>query len=519
MWRLSIVVVGAVPVLLPLPAARAAAAAAAGLVEENTALLLAVAAPPPPCPVAPPSGFVPAPQQGWWVDSSCQNMSCAKPDISHRHGISIECCAEYCAADPDCQGFEIFQPCGISDCYAYHHIDNSTFTPHTGAHSFSWSGTRRPAVRNVSARCVPTAKLCGHPVVLDEQQKILPWSAGNVSAGGAAGAYEHSARLAWSWFDHMPTQDGYPLFFFYGSFTPSSGQGRTWPSTPASMAQYTASAATRWFAFTGDSDPVWKLAVPLSKYILANGTTPADFLWGSMPYASAKGGAETFGGVNHGKCIEMPDGTWRGCSGDGVGHIEPDKAADAAFGFNILANVTGDASLRHAAVAVADTLAVLVRPAPLSNGTNAPWPFRVDAKSGVVVEQYTSNVYSHLRLLDQLIGCSLVDMKHALKLANGSTLPREAAYRRAHAIALEWMIKWPQQTGAWTACCEDVGVDVSLTNFNSIQPMWALFYYVEHRIDGWQEMAEELLQFVVSSSIYFCPQLEPPQPQPRDVSR
>jgi hypothetical protein len=49
---------------------------------------------------------------------------------------------------------------------------------------------------------------------------------------------------------------------------------------------------------------------------------------------------------------------------------------------------------------------------------------------------------------------------------------------------------------------EPYRVDVSLTNFNSIQPMWALFYYVEHRIDGWQEMAEELPQFVVSSSIY-----------------
>jgi hypothetical protein len=143
-----------------------------------------------------PAGFAAAPQQGWWVDSSCANMSCAKPDIAHRHGISVKCCAEYCAADPDCKGFEVYEPCtkGVSDCYAYHHIDNSTFTPHAGAHSFAWAGGRPPGVHNVSASCIPSPVLCGHPVVLDDEQKILPWSTTNTSAGGGAGAYEHSAR-------------------------------------------------------------------------------------------------------------------------------------------------------------------------------------------------------------------------------------------------------------------------------------------------------------------------------------
>lgn len=427
---------------------------------------------PPSCLTAAPAGFTAAAQQGWWVDPTCANMSCAKPDIEHRHGISVECCAEYCAADPECKGFEVYEPCinGYSDCYVYHHIDNSTFTPHPGAHSFSWSGAR-PPVRNISTTCVPTPKICDHPVIVDDEEKILPWSTNNASAGGGAGAYEYSARLAWSWFTDMPKQDGYPLFFFYGSYTPSTGKGSTWPSTPASMAQYTASATAQWFAFTGDNRPVHELAVPLSKYILANGTTPSDFVWGSMPFASARGGAETFGGVDNGNCVAQPDGTYRGCSGDGVGHIEPDKSADAAFGFNILANITGDASLRHAAVAVADTLAKLVRPAPLSNGTRSPWPFRVDAKSGVVIEQYTSNVYSHLRLFDQLIGCSLIGLSDSIELADGTTMSRDAAYRRAHAIALQWMIEWPQTTGAWTACCEDVQVDTSLTNYNSVEPM------------------------------------------------
>jgi hypothetical protein len=119
-----------------------------------------------------------------------------------------------------------------------------------------------------------------------------------------------------------------------------------------------------------------------------------------------------------------------------------------------------------------------------------------------VIEQYTSNVYAQLRLFDQLIGCSLIDQTAPLQLANGSTLLREAAYRRAHAIALSWMVAWPQQTGAWTACCEDVPVDTSLTNVNSIEPMYALFYYIEHRVQGWEDMAEDLLAFVATNLIF-----------------
>lgn len=119
------------------------------------------AAPPPqspPCLVATPSGFKPAPQQGSWADPSCPvdpktgTNPCAKPNIEHRHGVSVECCAEYCAADPECQGFQVFEPCGISDCYAYHKIEKSAFTPHNGSYSFSWGGAR-PPVHPISAGC------------------------------------------------------------------------------------------------------------------------------------------------------------------------------------------------------------------------------------------------------------------------------------------------------------------------------------------------------------------------------
>ena len=61
-----------------------------------------------------------------------------------------------------------------------------------------------------------------------------------------------------------------------------------------------------------------------------------------------------------------------GCRGDGIGNIEPDKAADAGRGYAILANATGDAAFKTAAFAVADTLARLVRSPPESSASRSP---------------------------------------------------------------------------------------------------------------------------------------------------
>lgn len=78
--------------------------------------------------------------------------------------------------------------------------------------------------------------------------------------------------------------------------------------------------------------------------------------------------------------------------GDGIYVIEPDKAADAGHGFVLLANATAgtaaSATFRHAAVAVADTMSKMVRAPPMCNDTHSPWPFRVNAKTGEVIEQY-----------------------------------------------------------------------------------------------------------------------------------
>lgn len=86
------------------------------------------------------------------------------PSVARRHGVSVECCAELCAADPKCQGFHVFEPCGTSDCYAYHHIDKkSTFIPLPSSYGFTWKGAHPPARHNISASCASPSWNAGFP--------------------------------------------------------------------------------------------------------------------------------------------------------------------------------------------------------------------------------------------------------------------------------------------------------------------------------------------------------------------
>ena len=198
-------------------------------------------------------------------------------------------------------------------------------------------------------------------------------------------------------------------------------------TTPASMVASMAEAATAWLALTGNKSAIENFAVPLARYLMANGTTPTDWLWASMPFASSDPGSLTYGGANSsqfGSSCKPPFTS--GCVGDGTGNIEPDKAANAAWGYSILANVTGDAAFRTAAIAVADTLAKLVRS---GDDRRSPWPFRVRAKDGLAVENYTSNVFNALILFDELLGSAPDSTPVAL--LDGRVLPRHAVPRLA----------------------------------------------------------------------------------------
>ena len=239
--------------------------------------------------------------------------------------------------------------------------------------------------------------------------------------------------------------------------------------------------------------------MPLALYAIANGTTPLDagWVWGGMPYASSDPGAPYFRGANSsrfgGKGI-----------GDGIGVIEPDKAAQAAFGFLLLANATSEVQggpLRRAAIAIGDTLASNVRAPPLRRLALAV-ALRCGPRIGHVEEEYTSNVQLALLVLDTLLAqCASLDCTAPSGCATRGSRCRARAYA-CRRLALEWQQTYPEANGRWTACCEDVTIDNSRTNDNSVQPLQAAQYLIARRVSGWETRARRILATVEKELIF-----------------
>lgn len=93
-------------------------------------------------------------------------------------------------------------------------------------------------------------------------------------------------------------------------------------------------------------------------------------------------------------------------------------------------------------------------------------------------------------------------MPYGKTMPDGKTMPRRHAYERAAKIALDWQQEFPEANGRWTACCEDVAIDNTLTNDNSVQPLQAAQYLIAKRVPGWEERARRILATVERQLVF-----------------
>jgi len=296
---------------------------------------------------------------------------------------------------------------------------------------------RRPIVAVVAlGACValdPTAgrattyALFGHAVRLDPGGALAAWSPGDAP-------YARVAGLAWRALEtKFPDEDnGLPTWLGYSRFDPEKLDGIAWPHNPAGFYAMLTDSAVLWYAFSGDAAAVDVVHRALVHQI-GHGSTPADWDWARVPYASAAAGAADYEGA---------DDTW--CDlcgrGDGIGVIEPDKVGELGYAYVQGYELTGDAALRDAAVACADALVAHVR---AGDRTRSPWPFRVAAKTNVAREEYSAHVVGALMLFDELARTNIGDV---------------ASYRRSRATALDWLLRVPIADDAWSGYFEDVDI-------------------------------------------------------------
>jgi len=294
------------------------------------------------------------------------------------------------------------------------------------------------------------AQVSFHRPVLDAQGKLLAWYEPAKNLG-----YDHVLKLGWDFIEHkVPgdtvTKTGLKTYLINSVMDSDTLQGVYWQHNPAMVYAAFVDGLVAWYAYSGDREAIETVRGMLD-YQLAHGTTPADWDWPAVPFATACGQQ-----TEYGHCIEnMPK--------EFYGGIETDKVGQLGEGYALFYEMTGEKKYLEAAIHCADALAKHVR---AGDADHTPWPFRLDARTGVTLalEEYGGDVASSMRLFDELI-----------RLQAGNT----AAYQTARKTAWDWVLQNPLNTQSkawdkWSAFFEDV--PYRPTNVNQFLPDMTAYY-------------------------------------------
>ena len=323
--------------------------------------------------------------------------------------------------------------------------------------------------------------LGGHRAQKDRSGNLLAW----YQPGTPGAAYAHVSRLAAEFIksgtpvDHHTGLKMYLVTCCFDGPHKRSPQdfaagktGENWMHNPACVyAGMVQSLVLDYMPYSGDTAYVGVVREMLD-YQLANGTTPAEWPWGGVPYASADPFEKTYQGATK----------WEneGMRGDGLHGVEPDKIGEMGYAYLKFYQVTGGDKYLKAALACADALAKHVRPVTGGleyfsevNIRKSPWPFRLNARTGQVHDEYTANVVEPVRLFDELLRTG-----NRLKLDTART----NAYGKARELAWKWLFSksGPMKTYIWNGYFEDIGNDPDHSNRVNNIPLETARYLLKH---------------------------------------
>ncbi len=266
------------------------------------------------------------------------------------------------------------------------------------------------------------AQVTMHKPVLDQQDRLLAWYQPDKNLG-----YDHVLHLGWDFIEHkVPvdtrTHTGLKIYLINSVMDGETLQGTYWQHNPAMVYAAFVDGLVAWYPYSADEEAIGTVRGMLD-YQLAHGTTPSDWEWPNVPFATACDDQPEYG-----RCIQnMPK--------EFYGGIESDKVGQLGASYTLFYELTGDRKYLEAAIHCADALARHVRP---GDDEHTPWPFRLDAHTGVTLslEEYGGDVASSVRMFDELI-----------RLKAGDT----AAYQRARDMAWNWVLQFPlnRRTKAW----------------------------------------------------------------------
>lgn len=241
--------------------------------------------------------------------------------------------------------------------------------------------------------------------------------------------------------------------------------------TPAcTFENFVQSFVLGYFPYSGDSTYIGIVRKCLDR-LIEHGTTPSGWDWPFCPYACANPRSPEYFGATH----------WGvGGRNDGPYVIEPDKVGDIGIQYLNFFKVTGEKRFLDAAIKCADALAKNARTTSKKQGNNffssilqSPWPFRVSAENGQVLEEFTSNVVGALKLFDELIR-----LKTTLQINE----KKVSEYQKSRDIVWAWLYstEGPMKTFAWKGYFEDMPNDPNNKNLNQLTPLEFARYLIKN---------------------------------------
>ena len=309
-------------------------------------------------------------------------------------------------------------------------------------------GNRVLAILILAAGCLQAAdyvnsELPWHDAARDSQGKLLAWFHPERSQG-----YDKVLRLAWDYMEHKVATDpasGQKVYLINAVYDAKTGLGTNWQGNPASTFGQFVDSVVAWYPYSGDKESI-AVVKSMLDYQLAHGTTPADWDWARVPFATNCKNDPEYGGCLRSAPLRFSGG------------IETDKLGELGIGYVLFYELTGDSKYLNAGIWCADALAKHVQ---AGDAERTPWPFRVDAKTGEVLndENYGGMIVAPVRLFAELIRLKQGDVER---------------YEKTRQIAWDWILKYPMRNNRWSGYFEDVFKNQQ--NVNQALPTMTAYY-------------------------------------------
>jgi hypothetical protein len=220
--------------------------------------------------------------------------------------------------------------------------------------------------------------IAGHVVRRDASGQLLPWTSWSAALDREMNFYQQ-----------CPLTHGYPRFacetFLDASWTPSTERTDIIPATQNGMGII---SYLKFYGMRGEQQPALLATARLmGDYLLKEVLTPDV---GKYPAFTR----------STGRRAQFPQPADCGSQSDGPYEIEPDKGGIAGYALLSLFEATGDSKYLMQALHNARVLAANQQP---GDAAHAPWPFRVDYRSGEGRGPVSGNMTYILRLFELLI--------------------------------------------------------------------------------------------------------------------